>query len=109
MAALAQTGIPINSVFQPAEKFQTIGKLVTVLVQNIMVIAGVLLFVLLIFGGLQFIIGAGSGDKEGVGKGKNAITAAIIGFILIITAYWIVQIIGYIAFGNKLNIFNPGV
>ncbi len=102
--------VPIDeSIFPPVKTFPDVGTLVNVITKNVFVLAGVLLFVLLIFGGLQFIISAGGGDEQGVGKGKNAITAALIGFILIFTAYWIVQIIGYIAFGTKLDIFKPGV
>ncbi len=99
--------VPIDaSIFPPVKTFPDIGTLVNVLVKNVFVIAGVLLFVLLIFGGLQFIISAGGGDEQGVGKGKNAITAALVGFILIFAAYWIVQIIEFI---TGVKIFSPGV
>lgn len=88
--------VDIAPLFPPATTFPTLGGLVNVLIKNIMVLAGVLLFLLLIFGGLKFIISAGGGDEQGVSKAKNAITAAIIGFALIFAAYWIVQIIAYI-------------
>lgn len=101
--------INISDFFTPATTFKTLGDLVNVLSKNVTVLAGVLLFVLLIFGGLQFIVSSGSGDEQGMNKGKNAITAAIIGFILIFAAYWIVQIIGYIRFGSQWNIFSPGI
>lgn len=99
-------GIPISEVFPPAKTFPTLGDLINVLVKNIFVLAGVLLFVLLIFGGLKFIVSAGSGDEQEIAKSKNAITAALIGFLIIFAAYWIVQIIGHI---SGVKIFQPGL
>lgn len=54
-------------------------------------IAGLLLFVLLVWGGLQILVGAGG--KGGMEAGKKRITAAIIGFIMLFASYWIWQII----------------
>lgn len=96
-------GVKISEFFSPATTFPTLGGLVNVLSKNIMVLAGVLLFVLLIFGGLQFMISSGGGDEQGMNKGKNAITAAIIGFLLIFAAYWLVEIIQFI---TGISIFN---
>ncbi len=96
--------VSIDSVYPPATTFKNFGDLINVIVKNVFVLTGVILFVLLIFGGLQFIISAGSGDKEGAAKGKNAITAAVIGFLIIFAAYWIVQIIEVI---TGIKIFNP--
>jgi len=47
-----------------------------------------------------------SGDEKEAEQGKNAITAAVIGFVIIFAAYWIVQIIEFI---TGVNIFNPGI
>lgn len=57
---------------------------------NIFTIAGILLLVYLVAGGLMVIKSAGS---EGKGKGKDAITNALVGFIIIFAAYWIIQIV----------------
>lgn len=105
MALLAQ-GVDIKGVFPPATTFKTLGDLVNVIVKNVFVLAGVLLFVLLIFGGLKFIISSGGGDEKEIGQSKNAITAALIGFLLIFAAYWIVEIIQFI---TGVEIFKPPV
>ena len=84
--------VNIIDVFSPAKTFPTLGDLVNVLVRNIFVVAGVLLFLLLIFGGFQVIVKAGN-EPEEAAKGKNAMTAALIGFALIFAAYWIAQIL----------------
>lgn len=48
---------------------------------------------LLVLGGIGVIAGAGGDNPERAAKGKQAVTSAIIGFIIIIVAYWIIQII----------------
>lgn len=88
--------VKIEDYFGPAKTFPTLGSLISALLPNVFIIAGVLLFILLIFGGLSVIISAGKGDSEGAGKGKNMVTWAIIGFILIFASFWIIQIISYI-------------
>ncbi len=94
---LGEGGSGIDSVFPNLSAF------ISPLISDAFVLAGVILLILLIFGGVTYIINAGSGDKEGVEKGKNALTMAILGFIIIFAAYWIVQIIQYI---TGTEIFN---
>ena len=86
---LGEKGDSINN-------FDTLSKFISPLIQNVFVLAGVILVILLIFGGVTYIINAGSGDKEGMEKGQNALTSALLGFIIIFVAYWLVQIIQYI-------------
>ncbi len=70
-----------------------IGSFISSILPNIYTIAGIILLFLLIFGGFTYIVNAGKQDTEGVQKGKNAITAAVIGFALIFGSWWIIQII----------------
>ena len=79
--------------------------LVSVILSNAIVVAGIILLFLLIFGGVSMIIGAGQDNPEAAGKGKQAATAAVIGFIIIFAAYWIIQIIETI---TGLDILKPG-
>lgn len=55
-------------------------------------LAGFALMVYLILGGFQLMTSGGSPDAAAGGKAK--ITSALIGFVIIFTAYWIVQILG---------------
>ncbi len=88
-----------------AEGFQQgIGGIISTLLQNIYVLAGIILFILLIVGGLGFIIGAGGDNPEQAKRGKQAITAALIGFAIIFCSYWIIKIIEIV---TGLSIFNP--
>lgn len=56
-------------------------------------IAGVILLFLLVGGGIAMISGAGKNDPQTVQKGKLAATSALIGFIVVFSAYWIVKLI----------------
>ena len=70
-----------------------IGEIVGIIVQSALVISGVIVFFLFIFGGLSIIMGAGNQDPQQAAKGKAAITYAVIGFFLVFTAFWIIRII----------------
>jgi hypothetical protein len=82
-----------------------IGGIISNLLQNIYILAGILLFVLLIIGGLSFIMGAGEDNPEKAKKGKQALTAALIGFAIIFASYWIIKIIEIV---TGVSILNPG-
>ncbi len=79
--------------------------LVSIILSNTMVIAGIILLFLLIFGGISMIMGAGQDNPEAAAKGKQAATSAVIGFIIIFAAYWIIQIIETV---TGLSILKPG-
>jgi hypothetical protein len=53
-------------------------------------IVGILLFVYFCWGGFDFL--TSMGDAKKADSGKNKITHAIIGFIIIFVAYWVLQI-----------------
>ena len=89
-----------------AKGFGSIGEIISNLLQNIYVLAGILLFVLLIIGGLGFIMGAGEDNPEKAKRGKQAITAALIGFAVIFCSYWIIKIIEIL---TGINILNPNL
>lgn len=73
--------------------FPTLGNLISTILPSIYILAGLILFILLLFGGFGIIMGAQGGNPEQVGKGKNAVGAALAGFFLIFASYWIIQII----------------
>lgn len=73
--------------------FSTFGAIVNVVVRNAFVLAGIISFLILVFGGFSVIMGAGAGDTKQLEKGKQAITGAVVGLLVVVTSYWIVQII----------------
>jgi hypothetical protein len=93
-----QTGI--SSVFP------TLSDLINVLLPNIYVLAGILLLLLLIIGGIGMIAGTSGGNPEQTAKGGKAVGAALIGFLIIFLSYWIIKIIEVI---TGINIFISGI
>jgi len=83
--------------------FPTLGSLISVLVKNSITLAGILFLLLLIFGGVSFIIGAGSSDSKKIAQGQAMVIDALIGFVVVIMAYFIVQIIEVVTGFNILN------
>ena len=84
--------------------FKDLGSLVTTVVNNVFYLAGFLLVILFIIGGYKIMMAAGSGDKNDMESGKKALGAAALGFAIIVSSYFIVQIIGTI---TGVNILNP--
>ncbi len=105
---LAQVSIGNETILRPGKSISSVygnlGVLVSVFIKNAYVLAGILLFLLLIFGGLGLIMSAGSGDAKKTAQGQQAITTALIGFLIIFASYWIIQIIETV---TGLNILNP--
>jgi len=82
-----------------------LGQLVSIIISNAIVLAGIIMVFLLVVGGIGIISGAGQDSPDKAARGKQTVTFALIGFIIIFAAYWIVQIIETI---TGVNIFNPG-
>ena len=88
------------------DTFPTLSSIVTVILKNSITLAGILFLLLLIFGGLMFIIGAGNTDSKKAAQGKALITDALIGFVVVLMAFFIVQIIETV---TGIKILNPGI
>jgi hypothetical protein len=93
-----------TDVFPVAQKFPTFGVLVTVILKNALMFAGVISFIFLVFGGFSVIMGAGGGDTKQLEKGRKAITGAVTGLVIVLFAYWFVQIIEKL---TGLSLLNP--
>jgi len=80
------TEIPSNA---PIKNWTNIGDIISSLLTHIFPIAGLLTFIYLIYGGFHLMIA--QGDENGIKEAKAKITNALIGFLIIFLAYWIVQ------------------
>jgi hypothetical protein len=78
-----------------------LGTLVSILISNAIVIAGIVFILLIIVAGSYMITGAGSGNVQQVARGREILLAAIIGFLIVIAAYWAVLLVGE---GTGLNL-----
>ncbi len=77
----------------PLTEISGIGTLVSIIVNTAFVLAGIILLFFFIFGGISMIAGAGKDNPDQAAKGKQAITSALLGFIVVFASYWIVQLI----------------
>lgn len=98
--------IDIGQTFGPvkdAESFRTLGGLVNVLLPNVLTLAGVLALIGVVVAGFNLMQHAGSGEGEKAAKDKGTFTAALIGLILIFSAYFLLQMTGVIVGYDFLN------
>lgn len=72
----------------------TVGGFLSSGMKLVFLFGGAGLLLMLLAGGFTFLTSAG--DMKKLDKGKQQITNAILGFIIIYSAYWAVQILGYI-------------
>jgi len=95
---------------QPANvKIGDIGKLLSAVVGLLLILAGVLAFLFLILGGIQWI--TSGGDKAGMEAARNKITHAVVGLI-IVGAAWAIMILvqnflGVAIIGGTLTLPSP--
>lgn len=75
--------------------------LVTTFLNIVFMLAGLILLFFFIMGGIRMISSAGSDDAQAAENAKKTITSAVIGFVVVFTAYWIVKLIGQIT-GTQL-------
>ncbi len=67
-------------------------------------IAGILVFVYLVWGGIQWI--TSGGDKSKTEEARSRITAALVGLAIVATAWAVIQLVSYF-FG--INVFSSDV
>jgi len=69
----------------------TIPAIVSALIKFALVIAALVAFAFLIFGGIKWI--TSGGDKEATAKAQSTITAALIGLVIVFAAWAIIRLI----------------
>ena len=78
--------------------FQNIGEILSAAIPLVLAFAGLGLLIMLISAGYTFLTSAG--DAKQMEKGKQQLTFAVVGFLVVFAAYWVVQLTGTI-FGLK--------
>lgn len=73
-----------------ADKYDQPATLVNILVSNVFVASGVVIFLMILFAGLKFALSPESKGKE---DAKKIAEGAGIGFLVMFSAYWILQIL----------------
>ena len=83
-------------------EFTDLSSIVTQAIPILFSVAGIILLVFLLLGGFDYL--TAMGDPKKAASGRQKITYAILGFIIIFVSFWLVQIIDYIF---KLGVYNP--
>lgn len=96
--------VSLQSLSPTFSTYGSLGSLVSVIVKNAFILAGVLSFILLIAGGFGIITGAGGGDAKKMEAAKGRMTGAIIGLLLVVGSVLIVRIISVI---TGVDILSP--
>lgn len=96
---------PIN----PGRGFATdIGNLINSVLTFVMVIAALLVFLYLIWGGIEWI--TSGGDKGKTESARNKITAAVIGIVILAASYAILLLVlNFLGFSGGLTSGSDGV
>ncbi|HCR80947.1 MAG: hypothetical protein UY47_C0003G0012 [Parcubacteria group bacterium GW2011_GWB1_49_7] len=103
VAAESITDTPVD----PGQGFATdFGKLINGVLSFVMVIAALLVFLYLIWGGIEWI--TSGGDKGKTESARNKITSAVIGLIVVAASYAILTLaLNFLGFSGGLNeVFN---
>jgi hypothetical protein len=74
-----------------AEELSTPGGVISRVLEFAFPLAGMILFVMIVVGGLQILTGA-AGQKS-LEEGRKKVTTAIVGFLLLFASYWVAQIL----------------
>ena len=83
-----------NSVIDINNTQLTLGAIVNAVLPYVFTIAGLAVLLYLIYGGYHYIVAMG--DPKGLKEAQGKIVNALIGFIIIFLAYWIVEILGIV-------------
>ena len=69
----------------------TIGGIISAAIRLVLIIAAVIFFFILVIGGIRWIMSGG--DKANTEGARNQITAALVGLVIVFSAWAIIQLI----------------
>lgn len=72
----------------------TVASIINTIINYVFPAAGIAVLIYLLIGGYQIMLSGG--NPKNIEQGKSKITNAIVGFIIIFVAYWLVQAIANI-------------
>lgn len=96
--AAAADGIDICDHFPPCRNFPTVGALFTAIIGFAIAAAGLVFFFMLIWGGIRYMLSRG--DDKALGAARGTLTTAIIGLLIIVAAFVIINIVSFAATGR---------
>lgn len=81
----------LTKIENPANKYSSVGDIITALVPNIFALAGLIAFVFLSWGGVRYALSRG--DAKAADSARQTITNSIIGLVIILAVFAIFEII----------------
>lgn len=75
-------------------KFSSLGSIISTAIPFVFAFAGIGLLLMLLGAGFSFLTSAG--DAKKLEAAKQRLTYAVVGFLIIFVAYWLVQIAGVV-------------
>lgn len=91
--------------FAPLSKI-TITGIINWAVSIILIVAGLVFFFMLIIGGIRWILSGG--DKAGTESARSQVTSALIGLVVVFSAWALAQLISALFGINIIGSFNIG-
>lgn len=70
-----------------------ISDIVSLFLNIVFVLSGIILLFYFILGGIGMIASAGESDPQKAEGAKKTITSAVIGFVVVFASYWIVKLV----------------
>lgn len=102
MFASASNALAATTIEQPEFFFTDVGELISKALRMVMVIGALLVFMYLIWGGMEWI--TSGGDKGKTESARNKITAAIVGLIVLAASWAILMLVlSFIGVDGGLN------
>ncbi|NLG06714.1 MAG: hypothetical protein GX559_03405 [Candidatus Pacebacteria bacterium] len=90
---------PLKLFSTKADQLSTPGGIISEVLKYAFPIAGMILFGMLVLAGFKMLTGAT--NSKNMDEGKQIITTAIVGFIILFASYWIIQLVEVI-FGIEI-------
>lgn len=102
MNYLAQVNLQPGGGFTSIETI-TVEGIISGAITLVLIVAAVIFFFMLIFGGIKWIMSGG--DKANTESARSTVTAALIGLIIVFSAWAIATLIGTLFGINVINSF----
>lgn len=88
--------VALDQIYEPGKAMggdsATIATLLNPIIQNVLIISGLFAFFTIVFAGVAYI--TASGDKAKVEQAQHMLNYAILGLIVVVTAFLITRVIG---------------
>jgi len=98
--------VDLSDIYIPGQSLggssATFATLLNPLINNILIVSGIIALATIIFAGFKYV--SAGGDKDKIGRATNTLNFALIGLALIVAAFLLTNIFGsLVGFGNFFN------